>query len=118
MPACLPEDNLCDFVKKMVGDGNAAQENNIFSFPMDESARAKEGIHNPIAHVQEFMAVAHSLLSVVIGIVPENFFSQMTALCGKLSLLLILSIEQRAIGIWPVLTSNLWRNLSPNAPTA
>jgi hypothetical protein len=78
MPAYLPEDNLYDFIEKMVGDGNATQENNIFSFPMDESARAKEGIDNPIAHVQEFMAVVHSLLSVVIGIIPENFFSQMS----------------------------------------
>jgi hypothetical protein len=45
---------------------------------MDESARAKEGIDNPVAYVQEFMAVVHSLLSVVIGIVPENFYSQMS----------------------------------------
>ncbi len=78
MPAHLPEDNLDEFIEKMVGDGNATQENNYFPFPMDESARAKEGIDNPIAYVQEFMAVVHSLLSVVIGIVPENFFSQMS----------------------------------------
>jgi hypothetical protein len=49
---------------------------------MDESARAKEDIDNPIAYVQEFMAVVHSLLSVFIGIVPENCFSQMS---GKTS---------------------------------
>ena len=78
MPAHLDEDNLDEFIEKMVGDGNATQENNYFPFPMDESARAKEGIDNPIAYVQEFMAIVHSLLSVVIGIVPENFFSQMS----------------------------------------
>ena len=78
MPAHLPEDNLDEFIKKMVRDGNATQENNYFPFPMDEGARAKEGIDNLIAYVQEFMAVVHSLLSVVVGIVPENFFSQMS----------------------------------------
>jgi hypothetical protein len=78
MPAHLPTDKLHEFIQKMVGDGNAEQENNYFPFPMDEGARAKEGIDNPIAYVQEFMAVVHSLLSVVIGIVPENFFSQMS----------------------------------------
>ena len=78
MPAHLPEDHLDEFIEKMVGNGNATQENNYFPFPMDESARAKEGIDNPIAYVQEFMAVVHSLLSIVIGIVPEDFFSQMS----------------------------------------
>jgi hypothetical protein len=78
MPAHLPEEKLDEFIEKMVGDGNATQENNYFPFPMDESARAKEGIDNPIAYVQEFMAVVHSLLSVVIGIIPENFFSQIS----------------------------------------
>ena len=77
MPAHLPENNLQEFIDIMVGNGNATQENNYFPFPMDESARAKEGIDNPIAYVQEFMAIVHSLLTVVIGIVPENFFSQM-----------------------------------------
>jgi len=78
MPAHLPRRNLDDFIKKMVGDDNAAEENSYFPFPMDEGARAKEGIDNPIAYVQEFMAVVHTLLSVVIGIVPENFFSHMS----------------------------------------
>jgi hypothetical protein len=78
IPAHLPEDKLDEFIEKMVGNGNATQKNNYFPFPMDEGARAKEGIDNPIAYVQEFMAVVHSLLSVVIGIVPENFFSQMS----------------------------------------
>jgi hypothetical protein len=78
MPAHLPGDNLDKFIKKMVGDGKATQENNCFLFPMDEGARAKESIDNPIAYVQEFMAVVHSSLSVVVGIVPENFFSQMS----------------------------------------
>jgi hypothetical protein len=77
MPAYLPEELLDEFIEKMVGDGNADRENVNFPFPMDEDARAKEGIKNPIAHVQEFMAVVHSLLSVVIGIIPKNFFSQM-----------------------------------------
>jgi hypothetical protein len=77
VPAHLPEELLDEFVEKMVGDGNADRANVNFPFPMDEDARAKEGIENPIAHVQEFVAVVHSLLSVVIGIIPENFFSQM-----------------------------------------
>jgi hypothetical protein len=78
MPAHLPEDNLDEFIKKIVGDGNTTQENKYFPFPMDEGACAKEGIDNPIAYVQEFMAVVHSLLSVVIGFLPENCFSQMS----------------------------------------
>jgi hypothetical protein len=78
MPAHLPPTDLNGFIEKMVGDGNATQENNHFPFPMNEGARAKECIDNPIAYVQEFMAVVHSLLSVVIGIIPENFFSQMS----------------------------------------
>jgi hypothetical protein len=78
MPAYLPDDHLKEFIDELVGDGRATQETNYFPFPMDESARAKEGIDNPIAYVQEFMAVVHSLLSVVLGIPPENFFSQMS----------------------------------------
>ena len=78
MPAHLPRRNLDEFIKKMVGDDDAAEENSYFPFPMDEGARAKEGIDNPIAYVQEFMAVVHTLLSVVIGIVPENFFTHMS----------------------------------------
>jgi hypothetical protein len=76
MPAHLPDENVDEFIAKMVADGNATQEHDYFPFPMDESARAKESIDNPIAYVQEFMAVVHTLLSVVIGITPENFFSQ------------------------------------------
>jgi hypothetical protein len=78
MPAHLPENNLEEFIQKMVKDNNAVQETDYFPFPMDEDARAKETIDNPIAYVQEFMAIVHSLLSVVIGITPENFFSQMS----------------------------------------
>jgi hypothetical protein len=78
MPAHLPKDKIDEFIDKMVGDADASRESHYFPFPMDESARAKECIDNPIAYVQEFMAVVHSLLSVVIGIVPENFFSQMS----------------------------------------
>jgi hypothetical protein len=51
MPVHLPENKLNNFIEKMVSDGNAVQENNYFPFPMDESARAKESIDNPIAYV-------------------------------------------------------------------
>lgn len=43
MPAYLPEQLLDEFIQRMVGDGNADQENVNFPFPMDEDARAKEG---------------------------------------------------------------------------
>jgi hypothetical protein len=98
MPAHLPENDVGEFIEKMVGDGHATQENNYFPFPMDEGARAKEGIDNPIAYVQEFMAVVHSLLSVVIGILPENFFSQMS---GKTTRKSVYYTKKGALGqVW------------------
>jgi hypothetical protein len=46
-------------------------ENNHFPFPMNESARAKECIDNPIAYVRVHGRCTF-LLSVVIGIIHSS----------------------------------------------
>ena len=78
MPAHLPDQDFGDFIEQMTMDSGTPPEINIFPFPVDESARAKEAVDNPVAYVQEFMSMVNSLLSVITGLPPENFFGYMS----------------------------------------
>jgi hypothetical protein len=55
MPAHLREDNLEEFIKKMVGNGNSTQENNYFPFPMDVRCPCKSAICDFLRREDELM---------------------------------------------------------------
>lgn len=70
------------FIEAMVRDGTATREQSYFNISMDEHARAKAAIDNPIDYVQEFMILVNTILSKLLGINPEGFS---TSLAGRIS---------------------------------